>query len=165
MICHLPSSQLSPGPIYYSCGLPLCGRKHAHTQMLNTVTCAYMHCASSKQTHTHTHTHTLSFPISHSRDSLDYFMWGCMKYSSIVSVLSAVAGRRAPSLVKQRGAPDLLWTDSAKKMYLNHLTKSPHKNISISVSVCYIKNVFIALPWCQTFTMGSRHYISQISFS
>lgn len=30
MICHLPSSQLSPGPIHYCCRLPLCGRKHTH---------------------------------------------------------------------------------------------------------------------------------------
>lgn len=26
MICHLPSSQLSPGPIHYCCRLPLCSR-------------------------------------------------------------------------------------------------------------------------------------------
>lgn len=32
MICHLPSSQLSPGPIHYCCRLPLCGRKHTHTR-------------------------------------------------------------------------------------------------------------------------------------
>lgn len=27
MICHIPSSHLSPGPIYYSCRLPLWGKK------------------------------------------------------------------------------------------------------------------------------------------
>lgn len=48
MICHIPSSQLSPGPIYYSCRLPLCGKKTCtHTQMLNTVTFAHMHCAQA----------------------------------------------------------------------------------------------------------------------
>lgn len=40
MICHLPSSQLSPDPIHYSCRLPLRGRKYVHTyariQMLSS---------------------------------------------------------------------------------------------------------------------------------
>lgn len=40
MICHLPSSRLSPGPIHYCCRLPLCltrhVHKHTHTQILST---------------------------------------------------------------------------------------------------------------------------------
>lgn len=58
MICHIPSSLLSPGPIYYSCRLPLCRRERAHTQILNTALCVRSH---GGQTHTHTHAHHLTF--------------------------------------------------------------------------------------------------------
>lgn len=60
MICHIPSSLLSPGPIYYRCRLPPCRRERAHTQILNTALCVHLH---SGQTHTCMHTIWL-FPIS-----------------------------------------------------------------------------------------------------
>lgn len=63
MICHLPSSQLSPGPIYYCCRLPLCGRKHAHTHRHTHTNAKY---CSMDIVLEQTRTHTLFFPISHS---------------------------------------------------------------------------------------------------
>lgn len=68
MICHLPSSQLSPGPIYYSCRLPLCGRKHAHTQMPDTVTCVHT-CTMLRQTNTHI-SHSLQLKATYLMHSL-----------------------------------------------------------------------------------------------
>lgn len=54
MICHIPSSLLSPGPIYYSCRLPPCRREHAHT---NTKYCTVCALARRPGTHAHARTH------------------------------------------------------------------------------------------------------------
>lgn len=40
MICHIPSSLLSPGPIYYSCRLPPCRGECAHTDTKYCTVCA-----------------------------------------------------------------------------------------------------------------------------
>lgn len=62
MICHLPSSQLSPGPIHYCCRLPLCSTRHAHirthTQILSSV-CAH---AFLDTVYRQTNIHTLFLP-------------------------------------------------------------------------------------------------------
>lgn len=58
MICHIPSSLLSPGPIYYSCRLPPCRRECAHT---NTKYCTVCALAQWPNTHTHMHAHNRTF--------------------------------------------------------------------------------------------------------
>lgn len=72
MICHLPSSQLSPGPIYYSCRLPLCGRKKCtHTNAQHCNVCTHMHSVRANK-------HTQSFPsllISHSFQLKARYLW------------------------------------------------------------------------------------------
>lgn len=55
MICHIPSSLLSPGPIYYSCRLPPCRRERAHTN-----TKYYTVCTLAQWPNTHTRAFTQS---------------------------------------------------------------------------------------------------------
>lgn len=64
MICHLLSSQLSPGPIHYCCRQPLCATKHTrtHTNAKQHV-CALSTLGFYLQANTHTHG---PFPICNS---------------------------------------------------------------------------------------------------
>lgn len=70
-----------------------------------------------------------------------FLKWGCMRYLSIVSILSTVdLGRHTPSLEKQAGVP--AWKLSNVllcKLYFSHLKIFLKSNISLSVR--YIQNI------------------------
>lgn len=89
MICHLPSSQLSPGPIYYSCRLPLCRRKHAHARTHKN---AKHSGVLLKQTNTHTvfFTNISFFPVKSNISQAQFaIMSFALSYTTEVGTLLA----------------------------------------------------------------------------